>query len=243
MLNDRHVLETIPAYVLGSLDEAETRQVAEHLAGCYLCRKELETYQDIADQLLLAVPPATPPAQLKSRLAERVQRLNHKRVPDSAARRLPGRLVPVGAIAGLLLILLLAISNILFWRQAHNSEVFTGPLGMRAVALQNTTAVPEASAIVIISADGKNGVLVVDQLETLSENQEYQVWLERDSTETSGGLFGVDEDGYRGMRIVAPESLLTYSSVRVTIEPKGGSSRPTGPEVLKGSLFNSRIQK
>ena len=114
---------------------------------------------------------------------------------------------------------------------------------MRAVALQNTTAVPEASAIVIISADGKNGVLVVDQLETLSENQEYQVWLERDSTETSGGLFGVDEDGYRGMRIVAPESLLTYSSVRVTIEPKGGSSRPTGPEVLKGSLFNSRIQK
>ena len=122
MLNDRHVLETIPAYVLGSLDEAETRQVAEHLAGCYLCRKELETYQDIADQLLLAVPPATPPAQLKSRLAERVQRLNHKRVPDSAARRLPGRLVPVGAIAGLLLILLLAISNILFWRQAHNSS-------------------------------------------------------------------------------------------------------------------------
>ena len=99
------------------------------------------------------------------------------------------------------------------------------------------------AAGVIISADGKNGVLVVDQLETLSENQEYQVWLERDSTETSGGLFGVDEDGYRGMRIVAPESLLTYSSVRVTIEPKGGSSRPTGPEVLKGSLFNSRIQK
>ena len=114
---------------------------------------------------------------------------------------------------------------------------------MRAVALQNTETAPAASGIVIISSDGKNGVLVVDKLQALTENQEYQVWLERDSKETSGGLFAVDEDGYRGLRIDAPESLLTYSSVRVTIEPKGGSRNPTGPEVLAGSLFNSGTDK
>ena len=243
MLNDSHVIESIPAYVLGSLDAEETRQVAEHLQSCYLCRKELETYQDLADQLLFALPAVTPPAQLKSRLAERVGRLNQKRVPESAPPRRPPRLVPVGAIAGLLLILLLTVSNILLWRRAQNAEVFTGPLGMRAVALQNTATAPEASGIVIISADGENGVLVVDKLAQLTENQEYQVWLERDSTETNGGLFAVDEDGYRGLRIVAPESLLTYSAVRVTIEPKGGSSNPTGPEVLTGSLFNSAAKK
>jgi anti-sigma-K factor RskA len=82
-------------------------------------------------------------------------------------------------------------------------------------------------------------VLVVDKLQPLAENQEYQVWLQRDSTEISGGTFAVDEDGYRGLRIVAPESLLTYTSVEVTIEPAGGSSNPTGPQVLNGSLFNS----
>ena len=243
MLNDIHVLESIPAYVLGSLEEDETRLVAEHLSSCYLCRKELEDYQDIADQLLFALPSVTPPEKLKSRLVERVQGLNHKRVPQPPISRLPGRLVPVGAIAGLLLILLLAVSNLLLWRQAQNSEVFTGPLGMRAIALQNTEAAPEASGIVIVSADGKNGVLVVDKLVELPENQEYQVWLERDSTETSGGVFAVDEDGYRGMRINAPESLLSYTSVQVTIEPEGGSATPTGPQVLKGTLFNRGAKK
>ena len=242
MLNDLHVIESIPAYVLGSLEDEETRLVAEHLAGCYLCRKELETYQDVADRLLFALPSVVPPVNLKSRLVERVHGINHKQVPQSTSR-LPRRLVSVGAIAGLLLILLLAVSNLLLWRQVQNSEVFTGPLGMRAVALQNTGSAPEASGIVIISADGKNGVLVVDKLGQLSENQEYQVWLERDSTEISGGLFDVDEDGYRGMRINAPESLLTYTSVQVTIEPKGGSIKPTGPQVLNGPLFNRVINK
>jgi anti-sigma factor RsiW len=56
MLNELHVLESIPAYVLGSLEEDEARLVAEHLAGCYQCRKELETYQEVADQLLYVLP-------------------------------------------------------------------------------------------------------------------------------------------------------------------------------------------
>jgi anti-sigma-K factor RskA len=239
MLNELHVLESIPAYVLGSLEEDEARLVAEHLAGCYQCRKELETYQEVADQLLYVLPEVTPPATLKPRLMERVGRLNNKRVPEPESRRAPRRLIPVGMVAGLLLILLLAVSNVLLWRRATNSEVFTGPLGMRAIALQNTENAPAASAIVIVSGDGENGVLVVDHLQPLNENQEYQVWLQRDSAEISGGTFAVDEDGYRGLRIIAPESLLTYTSVRVTVEPKGGSANPTGPQVLTGSLFNS----
>jgi anti-sigma-K factor RskA len=40
------------------------------------------------------------------------------------------------------------------------------------------------------------------------------------------------------MRIEAPESLLTYAGVIVTVEPAGGSPEPTGEQVLTGSLFN-----
>jgi hypothetical protein len=54
----------------------------------------------------------------------------------------------------------------------------------------------------------------------------------------SAAVFSVDESGYRGMRIEAPESLFTYLAVRVTIEPTGGSAQPAGEEVLRGSLFN-----
>ena len=238
MLNDLHVLESIPAYVLGSLEEGEARLVTEHLAGCTICRKELESYQTVADQLLLALPETTPPAELKVRLLEKVQRLSGKRAPQPARWRLPSWLFPVGASAGLLLIVALAVSNVMLWGQVRNSEVLRGPLGMRAITLQNTVAAVGASGFVIISADGQNGVLVVDQLPALDAAHEYQVWLLRDSELTSGAVFSVDESGYRGLRIVAPDSLLTYSSVRVTVEPKGGSTNPTGADMLTGSLFN-----
>jgi hypothetical protein len=81
-------------------------------------------------------------------------------------------------------------------------------------------------------------VLVVDELPVLDPGHEYQLWLERDGQSTSGAVFSVDEDGYRGLRIAAAESLLTYSGARLTIEPVGGSAVPTGEAVLHGSLFN-----
>jgi len=243
MFNNTHVIESIPAYVLGALEEEETRQVTEHLAGCYVCRKELETYQTVSDEMLFLLPEVTPPPALRSRLLERVDERKPKQAPVPPPSGLPRRLLPIGTIAGLLLILLLAASNLMLWMRVKNMEYLTGPLGMRAIPLQNTDSSPGASGFVVVSADGKNGVLVVDKLQPLDPTQEYQVWLQRDSTEISAAVFSVDEDGYRGMRLIAPESLLTYSSVRVTVEPAGGSSQPTCQEVLNGSLFNAQVKK
>src|SRR5688500_20220506 len=99
---------------------------------------------------------------------------------------------------------------------------------MRAIALQNPDAALAASGFVIVRADGEDGVLVVDELPKLDAQREYQLWLVRNGSTTSGAVFSVDESGYRGMRIEAPQSLLTYSSVLVTIEPVGGSVEPYG---------------
>jgi anti-sigma-K factor RskA len=240
MFNNLHVLESLPAYVLGSLEEEEAQSLAEHVAGCYLCRSELDSLQRVADQLSLAVPEATPSPGLKPRLMTRIQTLNRQQPSPAGIRSFPKRLLPVTALAGLSLILVLAFSNLLLWQRMNNLEVLTGPLGMRAITLQNTDSAPSASGFVVISADGEDGVLVVDELPTLDESREYQVWLMRagDARSTSGGVFNVDESGYRGLRIESPESLLSYSSVLVTIEPAGGSTKPTGESVLNGPLFN-----
>lgn len=237
MINDLHVFESLPAYALGSLDEEEARAVREHLTGCYVCRQELAAFQRVADQLPLALPPARPSSELRERLLDRVQRLNVKQTRQAAGWHFPNRLLPVGALAGLLLILLLAVSNVLLW-QRLNTEVITGPLGMRAIALQNTTAAASASGFVVMGADGQNGVLIVDKLPPLDGAHEYQVWLVRDAGYTGGPVFSVDETGYRGVRLQAPDSLLSYSAVWVTVEPAGGSAQPTGEQVLNGSLFN-----
>jgi anti-sigma-K factor RskA len=237
MSDDVHVLESLPAYALGCLEEGEARLVSEHLKSCYICRTELSTLQTTADQLALMAPDALPSSGLKPRLMERIIGFNQTR-PASVQRSLPQRLLLVGVIVGLLLTVSLTVSNFLLWQRINNLEFLTGPQGMRAIALQNTSLAPDASGFVIIGADGRNGVLVVDQLPRLDPQREYQLWLERDARSTSGAVFSVDEYGYRGVRIKAPESLLIYSTVRITIEPVGGNASPTGEEVLGGSLFN-----
>jgi len=237
MLADTHVLDSLPDYALGCLDEAEVRTVSEHLAGCYLCRTELDSFQTIADGLALAVPDATPPAVLKQRLVDRVRGLKPAQ-PQPRREGFLRRLLPLGGIISLLLILALTLATVLLWQRMNRLEVLTGPQGMRAIALHSADLAPQASGFVIVGADGRNGVLVVDQMPPLNPEHEYQLWLIHNGDNTSGAVFSVDEYGYRGVRIMAPESLLDYSALQVTIEPAGGSAAPTGEQVLDGSLFN-----
>jgi anti-sigma factor RsiW len=239
MPDQTHVLESLPAYALGSLDEAEARLVATHLAGCTVCRTELGAFQAVVEQLLPA-PDAAPPPDLKRRLMDRVRSLRPATVSRPRAARRPWRqrLGPVWGIASLLLILALAAASLLLWQRVSRLEVLSGPQGMRAIALHSTEAAPQASGFVVISADGQNGLLVVDALPQLDPERQYQVWLIRDGQTTPGAAFSVDPSGYRGVRIVTPESLLTYSAIRITIEPVEGSALPTGEQVLDGSLHN-----
>ena len=240
MSENFHVLESLPGYALGSLDEEDARLVTEHLTGCHICRTELGAFENVADQLPLVVPQAIPSDGLKLRLMRQVQDVNMNRTPQSIStdRRFSGRLLPVGVLTGLLLIVALAVSNILLWQKINHPEFIRGPLGMRAIPLQNSGAAPNASGFVVIGPDGENGVLVVDELPPLDANHEYQAWLVRDGQSSSGAVFSVDEHGYRGVRITALDSLLIYSEINITIEPAGGSGEPTGEWVLSGSLFN-----
>jgi anti-sigma factor RsiW len=44
MLAEEHVIDLIPAYALGSLEEDEARQVKTHLETCATCRAELTQF-------------------------------------------------------------------------------------------------------------------------------------------------------------------------------------------------------
>jgi hypothetical protein len=238
MLEEAHVFESLAAYALGALDEPEARAVSTHLAGCLICRTELQGYEAVAGQLALAAPDtAGPPPELKGRLLARVGRLQsaEEQRPASAS---PGwlRLRPVWGVAAVLLIVALTVVNLLLWQRLNNPEVLTGPQGMRAITLHSTEAAPQASGFIIMGEDGENGVLVVDEMPQLEPAWEYQVWLIRDEESVSSAVFSVDEMGYRGVRLTAPESLHLYSAVRITIEPAEGSLQPTGEDVMLGML-------
>lgn len=240
MLNETHVLDLLPAYALGSLDRDEANQVEEHLLSCLICRSESAAFDTVAEQLSFAAPAAAPSPELKDRLMQRVQTARPQRpVPVQHSQR-PWleRLLPVWSLASLGLIIALAAFNLSLWQRLNQLEFLTAPGGMRAIPLSATVDAPGATGFVLVGADGMNGAVVVDGLPPLDENRQYQVWLVRDGKRTSGAIFSTDEENYAGMRIRIAGSLLEYSAVDVTIEPAGGSTQPTGAQVLGGQLFN-----
>ena len=240
--HDTHVLDLLPAYTIGSLDADERQRVEEHLLSCWICRNELSAFQTVADELSLAAPVAVPPADLKDRLMPRVQsarpQVKAQVSPPMPARPFWERLLPAWGLASLFLIVALVASNFILWQRLSQLE-FATPLGMRAVPLSATDAALRATGFVVISADGDQGVLVVEGLMPLGESQQYQLWLIRDGQRTSGAVFSTDEHSYAGTRILASRSLLEYSKVDITIEPTGGSPQPTGQQVLEGTLVNN----
>jgi anti-sigma-K factor RskA len=238
--SDEHVLNSLPAYALGSLDAAEARPVEEHLASCWICRSELNTFQTVAERLSLAAPVVIPAPDLKVRLMQRVQTARSERGAPVPPPKRPWleRLLPAWGLASLLLIAGLAAFSLSLWGRLNRLEVNTAPGGMRAVPLSASAVGSAATGFVLISPDGDAGALIVDGLPPLGESQEYQVWLIRDGKRISGAVFSTDERNYGGTRIRAPRSLLEYSAVDITIEPEGGSPQPTGDQVLAGPLFN-----
>jgi len=236
---DTHVSDLLPAYAIGSLEADELKRVEEHLLSCWICRNELSAFQTLADELSLAAPAAVPPVDLKDRLMQRVQsarpKVTERISPPKPARPFWERLLPAWGLASLFLIIALAISSFVLWQRLSHLE-FATALGMRAVPLSATDAALHATGFVVISADGDQGVLVVEGLNPLGESQQYQLWLIRDGQRTSGAVFSTDEHSYAGTRIRATRSLLDYSAVDITIEPAGGSSSPTGKQVLEGTL-------
>lgn len=240
MAADNHFFEYLPAYALGSLDPAEQLAVSEHLQNCPACTAELAVYQAVTADLALAAPDALPSGDLKRRLLARVQK-QPVLPPDQSQspwwQRWPNfsqRVVLAWGVASFLLILVLMASNFFLWQRLSRLETTGHSGGMRAIPL--TGLASGAAGFVLIGADGQNGAFVVDALPTLEPNHQYQLWLLQNNNRTSGAVFSVDEYGYGGGRIRAPKNLFEYSGCDVSIEPKGGSSEPTGEKVLAGTL-------
>jgi len=235
---DQHVIDLLPAYALGSLDEAENKQVEIHLVECEFCRLELFAYQEVIGELANTLPQQEPADQVKKNLMQQV--LASADTPKRPTKSLswwqqfwtqPLSLSPILGIVAVAVVILLVVSNVVLWDQLSSMRV-TQPQPMQVVALTGTDADPDSSGLLIISSDREHGTLVVENLLDLGEDYQYQLWLIEDGQRTSGAVFSVDQDGYGSVWVSSPEPLGDYGSFGITIEPAGGSPEPTGDKVL-----------
>ncbi len=93
-----------------------------------------------------------------------------------------------------------------------------------------------ARGLVMVSYTFNRGALLVVDLPSLPPDKVYQIWLTRDGVEYSAGWFTVDSTGYGQTIIIPLAPFVQFDGMGITIEPSGGSSGPTGVDVLRGDL-------
>jgi anti-sigma-K factor RskA len=236
---ENHVTDLLPAFALDALTDDETNQVVTHPAGCSTCQDELARLQLVADELPLALAQVSPSSAVKTRLMSAIR--ERQGVSPASARptfwqKLAQSLWRPLPALGIVLIVILALGNLILWRQLSGSNP-QAVNSMRVVALANTENSPGAVGTLVMDPRGHYGTLVVDNLAPLSPGQQYQVWLTKGDSRTSGGLFSVNYEGYASLEITAPLPLASYDAIGISIEPSGGSADPTGLRVMGVDLL------
>lgn len=251
--------ELYPAFVLDAVENTERQKIQAHLATCQTCPAIVEGYRAVADVLPYAVPIVEPAADLKYRvLARAVPKAQPVRAPspfENLATLLANLFrAPVFSAMALLLVIGLGIWNLSLQnqisQQAALNQQFQSELtrnralvSMIAYAqnepkvVQATDAAPKAVGRLVAAPELNALALIVYDMPTLDTSREYQVWLiDPAGGRTSGGTFTVDERGRAWVLIRAPQSLDHYQGIGVTVEPAGGSPKPTGTKMLGSSL-------
>lgn len=114
----------------------------------------------------------------------------------------------------------------------------TNPLtSLEATALRaQNNAWADTSAVVVWDPEKQEGVLRITKASPVRANKDYQLWLtvKDQPASVSGGVVKVDEQGHATIPFKPAAPVTGSPSFAVSIENKGGASKPEGPVVLKG---------
>lgn len=232
--------ESLAAYALGALPPDEAEAVRRHVCGCAECAPELAGYGRMRDGLNLAVPDAPLPPGFHDRLMARARPVRAlPAVSRPAARRRDSRLPWALLAASLLIALLLGgrawqLDRELDRRQAELDRAqaplagvvdFLGQPGVEARDLPDPGS-PVRTRL-YQSRRGGAAMVVFDDMRPLPEGRVYQLWLEEGDALKSIATFEPNGKGNWFTVLNPPEGIAAYDRVCVTVEPEGGSPRPT----------------
>jgi anti-sigma-K factor RskA len=252
------LLNLIPAYAIGALDEDERAGFEAWLQHDAEAKTLLADYQAVAAHLAALAPLRPAPSHLQADLRQRLAASRSGAAVAKPVEKRPAvlqglsrqRFAWVLAAAALLSIVIAAV----LVTQLNPTDDSNPPLDAAQLYAQLMTQ-PDASqftivpgevddavsGILIVSSDGKQAVLRVSYLPPLASDQTFQMWLvDSDGARTSAGLFQADT-AQEALYIQVPfdRPVTAYNGVGVSLEPAGGSpyvDKPTGPRVLSVPL-------
>ncbi len=233
------------AYVLGALPEEDRSEFERYLAVHPDLQTEVEELGTVAGLLALSPQEQEPPPDLRRRIMDTVEAEAVQPRVDPPARRRPwlaGLWEALGprdlalAAAAMLVIGLFSWSMLLQGEvrdlQGHVQDLQSQPQGPQMIALGGTGTQRGAQAE-LITLEGDRAVLVAENMPPVPEGKTYQIWVIKGDTPQPSGLFLPKGDS---IAAVVENPVVGADAVAVTVEPEGGSKKPTTDPMLVGEV-------
>jgi anti-sigma-K factor RskA len=245
--------EMLAVAALGSLEEADSRRLEEHLRSCPECRAEKEQWQETAAWLALNSEPREPSKQFRSELLLKIRDGSPQASENvvQMPRRFWSNAQRWTAIAATITIVGLSVSLFALWRQnvANRQElarlsqqieqtrqelarqrqaaaIVSSP-GARMMELAGTEMAPSAHAMLAFDQSGR-AVLMAKNLPATPPGKAYQLWFIAGGAKMPGKLFVPTAAGEGMLNDQIPESARGSAVFAITLEPEQGVTSPTG---------------
>ena len=247
MTSEHNALRDLLAPVaLGAAEPGEIARVEAHAAECAVCREELTSLRAGADVLAVSVSQIEPPADMKAALMRTVRAEAPARAAaagvDPAAMAPPPALPrrrrawsallrpwPAFAVAASVVALILG------WTVVQNASDGPAGGGVTTVALTGTADAPGVTGRVVYVPGEDTAVVRLSRLPQLDPGDAYQLWVIRDGTPRSAGLF--EQVGPAEAQTVA-SGLAGADALAVTAQPRTSRVSPEGPILVQAALQN-----
>jgi anti-sigma-K factor RskA len=235
-LSHEAVKDLIAPYVLGAVAPEEEREIRSHILTCDECTQEAESFAMVTAALPHATAPVPLPAGFVDRVVAHVHDARPLSSPAASALRVPWyrRWTGWQVIATSALLVVALVMGAFLVNERKNLEqrqkVLTALLHHErdGMELQGSAG---AVAKVIPTSNGT--IFVASGLREAPADHTYQLWLiKSDGTPVSAGTFAMDG----GMAVLESHLPLDgFDKAAVTVEPSGGSKKPTTQPVITSS--------
>lgn len=231
-----HEIHTLTgAYATDALDGDERQGFSAHLEQCEPCRQEVAELAATTARLGAAVAAPAPPALRSRVLAEAARTRQLAPVVSGIPRRgrRPWYREPLGVAASLLLVLAVGLAGLASNENRRADRAEQTAARIAAVATdpnraESSRPVTSGGDGTLISASGQ-AIFRARGLHGLPSDRTYQLWILNAAGAHSVGVLGRGSSGSVAHFVDRVEPT---DRVGLTIEPSGGSKRPTTRPVV-----------
>jgi muconolactone delta-isomerase len=107
---------------------------------------------------------------------------------------------------------------------------------LKAVAVEPSASGPAPLATLLCDPAGQVALLTVEHFPLAPPDKVYQLWMRLNGQPVNIGLFTVDANGAYTAVLMTPDKIANFEAAGITLEPLGGSPKPTGQAIVRGTL-------